>query len=127
MYVVLLALMTANTAPDALDWQVGDVATRDVVAPRDVVDRYRTALLREQAAREAVREAELDPVNWEINPAEALRSEERVKLVFQVINAVRQAALAELTGSGETGAGQAPAAPPQAGEGPASVPPAVPA
>ncbi|OUM93926.1 MAG: hypothetical protein BAA04_03520 [Firmicutes bacterium ZCTH02-B6] len=96
MYVVLLAIMTASSTPDALDWQVGDVATRDVVAPRDVVNRYRTGELREQAAREAVREAELDPVNWEINPAEALRSEERVKLIFQVINSVRQGALAEL-------------------------------
>lgn len=127
MYVVLLALMTANTAPDALNWQVGDVATRDVVAPRDVVDRYRTELLREQAAREAVREAELDPVNWEINPAEALRSEERVKLIFQVINSVRQAALAELNAAAEIDAGQAPAASPEVGEGAASAPPVVPA
>ena len=119
LFVVLLAVMAADTAPDALDWQVGDVATRDVAAPRDVVDRYRTEQLREQAAREAVRVAELDPVNWEINPAEALRAEERVKAIFDVIGSVRQdavAALAPLAEEGaagveQAGSGSAPEAP----------------
>src|SRR5690606_41409681 len=55
MYVVLLALMTANTAPDALTWQVGDVATRDVGARRAVGDRDRPDPSRGQAARAAVR------------------------------------------------------------------------
>lgn len=93
LYVVLLVLMTASAGPDAVDWKVGDVATHDVVAPRDVVDRYRTEQLREQAARQAVRDAELDPVNWEINPAEALRSEERVKAIFGVLAEVRKGAV----------------------------------
>ncbi|HEY8416859.1 MAG TPA: HDIG domain-containing metalloprotein [Limnochordales bacterium] len=112
LFVVLLAVMAADTAPDALDWQVGDVATRDVAAPRDVVNRYRTEQLREQAAREAVREAELDPVNWEINPAEALRAEERVKAIFGVIASLRQEALAALAPQAEEGvaAGQPPGA-----------------
>jgi len=82
LFLIMFTLAVANTVPDAIDWQVGDVATRDVVAPRDVVNRYRTELLREEAARQALREAELDPANWEINPAEALRSEERVAAIF---------------------------------------------
>jgi len=106
MFAVLLAVMAADKAPDVLDWQVGDVATRDVAAPRDVVDRYRTEQLREQAAREAVRQAELDPVNWEINPAEALRAEERVKAIFQILWAVRARAGVEL--GGEPGGGAPP-------------------
>lgn len=82
LFAVTFALAVASTTPDGVDWQVGDVATRDVAAPRDVVNRYRTEQLRDAAARQALREAELDPVNWEINPAEALRAEERVVAVF---------------------------------------------
>lgn len=82
LFVIMFALLVASTAPDGVDWEVGDVATRDVLAPRDVVNRHRTDQLREEAARQALREAELDPVNWEINPAEALRAEERVADLF---------------------------------------------
>lgn len=88
LFLIMFTLAVANTVPDAIDWQVGDVATRDVVAPRDVVNRYRTEQLREEAARQALREAELDPVNWEINPAEALRAEERVAAIFAAFRAV---------------------------------------
>ena len=84
----MFALLVASTAPDGVDWEVGDVATRDVLAPRDVVNRHRTDQLREEAARQALREAELDPVNWEINPAEALRAEERVADLFAAFKQV---------------------------------------
>lgn len=92
LFLVTFALTVASSTPDGVDWQVGDVATRDVAAPRDVVNRYRTEQLREAAARQALREAELDPVNWEINPAEALRAEERVLDIFADL---RQAVVVE--------------------------------
>lgn len=88
LFVIMFAMLVASTAPDGVDWEVGDVATRDVLAPRDVVNRHRTELLREDAARQALREAELDPVNWEINPAEALRTEERVAAIFSAFRDV---------------------------------------
>lgn len=119
LFVIMFALMVANSVPDGVDWQVGDVATRDVVAPRDVVNRHRTDELREEAARQALREAELDPVNWEINPAEALRTEERVAAIFDAFREViaaatpiaEQAADAETAAAGDEGA---PAEPPPA-------------
>ncbi|MBO8141427.1 MAG: HDIG domain-containing protein [Firmicutes bacterium] len=123
LYVIMFVLMTASPAPDSVDWQVGDVATRDVAAPRDVVNRFRTQQLREQAAREAVREAELDPVNWEINPAEALRAEERVKAAFEVVRAAQSPAEsaapgpedAGLTDAAQAGEADADASGPKAG------------
>src|SRR5690554_3145553 len=88
LFLIMFALAVASSAPDGVDWEVGDVATRDVVAPRDVVNRHRTEQLREEAAREALREAELDPANWEINPAEAVRTEERVDAIFAAFGEV---------------------------------------
>src|SRR5690606_35655324 len=119
LFLIMFALAVASSAPDGVDWQVGDVATRDVVAPRDVVNRHRTDELREEAARQALREAELDPVNWEINPAEALRTEERVAAIFDAFREViaaatpiaEQAADAETAAAGDEGA---PAEPPPA-------------
>src|SRR5690625_4148325 len=75
LYVLAFALLTSGTTPDGVDWSPGDVATHDVVALRDVVNRGQTDRLREQAGREAVLKAEQQPANWEINPAEALRAE----------------------------------------------------
>src|SRR5690606_40198311 len=60
LFLIMFALAVASSAPDGVDWEVGDVATRDVVAPRDVVNRHRTEQLREEAARQALREAELE-------------------------------------------------------------------
>lgn len=82
LYVLMFVLATANTTPDGVDWQPGDVATHDVVAMRDVVNREQTEQLRDRAARDAVLRAEQDPGNWEINPAEALRAEERLTGTF---------------------------------------------
>ena len=68
-----------------MDLQWANVASRDVVAPwcnAAVVIAMCVNNCGDDAARQALREAELDPVNWEINPAEALRAEERVAAVF---------------------------------------------
>ena len=70
----------------------------------DVVNRHRTEQLREEAARQALREAELDPVNWEINPAEALRSEERLAAMFAVLRqALAEPEAPEAPEDGEAG------------------------
>lgn len=104
LFLIMFALAVASSAPDGVDWEVGDVATRDVVAPRDVVNRHRTEQLREEAARQALREAELDPVNWEINPAEALRSEERLAAMFAVLRqALAEPEAPEAPEDGEAG------------------------
>lgn len=86
LYVLMFTLATASTTPDGVDWQPGDVATHDVVAARDVVNRAQTEQLRDQRAREAVLKAEQDPANWEINPAESLRAEERLAQIFATLH-----------------------------------------
>src|SRR5690625_3716081 len=88
LYGLFFALATSGTTPDGVDWQPGDVATHDIVAGRDVVNRQQTEVLRERAAREAVLQAEQDPANWEINPAEALRAEQRLDELLDELEAV---------------------------------------
>src|SRR5690625_863321 len=87
LYALFFALATSGTTPDGVDWQPGDVATHDIVAGRSVVNREQTELLRERAAREAVLQAEQDPANWEINPAEAWRAEQRLDQMFDELRA----------------------------------------
>lgn len=88
LYALAFALATSGTTPDGVDWLPGDVATHDIVAVRDVVNREQTDRLRDQAGREAVLKAEQDAANWEINPAEALRAEQRLEQIFAALHAV---------------------------------------
>ena len=46
---------------------MGEVAARDIEAPRSVVNRVATERLRDEAAREAVRNAANNPENYRIN------------------------------------------------------------
>lgn len=114
-YVALLAIVLVKQAPEIIDLQVGQVAPVDVMAPRDVVDRYRTDRLREEAARQAIRDASQDPSNFEINPAVALQAEESAALIFQILEQRRQELQSRLQVQ-VTGAAEDEESAPQPGE-----------
>src|SRR5690606_34617346 len=131
LYAAMLAILLAGSSPVLPELVEGQVATVDVMAPRDAVDRFRTEQLREEAARQAIREAAQDPANYEINPTVALEREEWLGGLFRALAAYRgqlaasqavgaepaapPAAPAPETGSGE-GAGPVPPVPEEAGE-----------
>lgn len=84
-FASLNALLLGNLTPKPVEMSVGQVAKRDVTAPRRVINRYQTDLLREEAAKAAVREAAGLSVNYEINQAAAINAEEAVGNVFRVL------------------------------------------
>lgn len=85
VFVALSAVLLGNLIPKPMQMSVGQVAKRDVEAPRRVINRYQTDLLREEAAKAAVREAAALPTNYEINQAAAINAEEGVGNVFRVL------------------------------------------
>jgi membrane-associated HD superfamily phosphohydrolase len=85
IFVALNAVLLVNNTPEPIEMEVGQVAKRDVEAPRRVVNRYRTELLREEAGKAAVRDAALLPSNYEINQAVAVKAEETVGSIFSVL------------------------------------------
>lgn len=91
IFVILTGFLMANFVPRTVDLAIGQVAKRDIEAPRRVIDRPRTEALRAEAARQALREAAEDPANLGINQALALQAEERVTAAFTAIEGVRSA------------------------------------
>src|SRR5690606_16360976 len=58
---LVLFLILAFKSPTGVDLRVGEVAARDIEAPRSVVNRVATERLRAEAARESVRNAANHP------------------------------------------------------------------
>lgn len=85
VFVSLNLVLLGNLLPKPVEMSEGQVAKRDVEAPRRVTNRYRTDLLREEAAKAAVREAAALASNYEINQAAAINAEELVGNIFRVL------------------------------------------
>ena len=82
VYVTLLGILLANLIPSRSELRVGQVATRDISAPKTIVNRYRTQQLRQQEAELAVDEALQDPANYVIDGKVATAAGEKLGLVF---------------------------------------------
>src|SRR5690606_1857265 len=120
LYAAMLAILLAGSSPVLPELVEGQVATVDVMAPRDAVDRFRTEQLREEAARQAIRDAAQDPANYEINPAVALQREEWLGGLFRALAVYRgQLAATRAAADGEDVPPAAPMEAGAAGEGPA--------
>ncbi|MGI6081771.1 MAG: HD family phosphohydrolase [Limnochordia bacterium] len=85
VFISLNLVLLSNLLPKPVEISEGQVAKRDVAAPRRVTNRYQTDLLREEAAKAAVREAATLPGNYEINQALAINAEELVGNVFRAL------------------------------------------
>ncbi|MDI3281240.1 MAG: hypothetical protein QJR13_07730, partial [Bacillota bacterium] len=98
VYLALVIILLANLVPRQVNLQVGQVSTRDVEAPRTIVDQVRTEELQRQAAERALEILREDPRNYLINQAEARAAEDAVRSVFAQLRAFqrRQAAGEEM-------------------------------
>ncbi|HHW10076.1 MAG TPA: HDIG domain-containing protein [Firmicutes bacterium] len=85
LFIVINAILLVDLIPEPISAVVGQVAKRDVVAPRRVINRYRTEQLREEAAEAAFREAAAVAANYVIDPSVALKAEENLAGVFAIL------------------------------------------
>lgn len=84
--ISLIAILGANLEPRQVNLQVGQVATRDIQAPRTIIDEAATAKLRQAAEEQALKLIKEDPANYVINREIARAAADQVELVFQVIS-----------------------------------------
>ncbi|NLL42866.1 MAG: HDIG domain-containing protein [Firmicutes bacterium] len=85
--VFLLIVLLINALPQGVQVEVGQVAKKDLAAPITAINTGETERLREEAARHVVLEANEDPSYYLINPAIALRVEENIT---GILNLLRQ-------------------------------------
>ena len=98
--VALTVIIAWSVLPQSVSLEVGQLAKRDIDAPRTIVNRPATERLQEEARRTCVRNAPNDPANYEINPACAYMAEEAVEAAFNAVHQARHDA-----GSGRLGPG----------------------
>ncbi len=90
VFILTLILMTV-LIPGRVEMEVGQPSRYDIEAPRDIVDRPSTERLKEEAGREAIKEANLSQANYDISPAASISAEDRVDLIFDTIDKQRAA------------------------------------
>jgi putative nucleotidyltransferase with HDIG domain len=83
-----LILMTV-LIPGRIEMEVGQPSRYDIEAQRDIVDRPSTEKLKEEAGREAIKEANLSQANHDISPAASISAEDRCDLIFDTIGKLR--------------------------------------
>lgn len=94
----ILAILLIGALPAGVQIEVGEVAKQDIVAPITAINSGETERLKEEAARQALREAADDPSFYQINPAVVLGVEEDVT---GVLNLLRQGIAPEDAGDAE--------------------------
>ena len=90
-FVLIAMILLSNFLVAKVDLKVGQVAPREIVAPRTIVDKPQTELLEQEAARRAVREAEEDEDNYVISQTVALQAETKLEEFFSKIEGVQEA------------------------------------
>lgn len=94
----ILAILLIGALPAGVQIEVGEVAKQDIAAPITAINSGETERLKEEAARQALREAADDPSFYQINPAVVLGVEEDVT---GVLNLLRQGIAPEDAGDAE--------------------------
>jgi membrane-associated HD superfamily phosphohydrolase len=82
---LLLAMLLINATPQAVHVEVGQVARKDLAAPITAVNTAETERLKEEAARQVVLQANDDPSYYLKNPAIALRVEENITGILNLL------------------------------------------
>lgn len=85
LFLCLNIVLLFDFMPKQLNIAVGQVARRDVVAPRRVMNKYRTEQLRQQATDSAQREAAAAITNYKIDPSAAYKAEEKLAGIFNIL------------------------------------------
>ncbi len=82
VFLGLYGILMINLLPTGFDLEVGQVSRADIVAPRTVINRVKTQQRQDEASDYAVRAANQDPANYDVNHATVLRTQERLEGVF---------------------------------------------
>ena len=85
LYFFCISMGVLGSIPENVDYEVGGVASEDIVATKDVVDEYSTSLLREEAQQKVL------PV-YDTDENIVLQVEEKIISAFSSCGQVRQAA-----------------------------------
>lgn len=83
--ISLVAILSANLEPRQVNLQVGQVAPRDIQAPRTIIDEAGTEKLRQAAEEQAVKLIREDRGNYVINREIAQRVDGQFDEIFQVL------------------------------------------
>ena len=83
--IALVLILSAILVPRRVDLEVGQPSKVDVEASRDIINRPATERLREEAAREAIKEANASPANYDISLAASISAEDTIDLIFSAI------------------------------------------
>ncbi|WP_324667752.1 HD family phosphohydrolase [Geochorda subterranea] len=86
--VLVILFLPAVTQP-TVQLAPGQVSPVDVSAPRTIENRYRTALLQEEAVKDALRRASEDPANYSIDPTAAVQAGDRVRKALTLLKEER--------------------------------------
>lgn len=102
VYLTLVGILLANLIPERMDLRVGQVAKRDITAPRTIVNQYRTDQLKAEAAEQAAQKAAADEGNYIIDENVAISAKEKLAAMFDILEEAR-------TGQGEVDSSQSAA------------------
>lgn len=84
--IALCTVLAANLEPRQVNLQVGQVAPRDIQAPRTIIDEAGTEVLRQSAEEQAIKLIREDPTNYVINREIAQKATDVLEAVFQILS-----------------------------------------
>lgn len=89
-FLAIVGLLVANLFPTPDELVVGQVATRDIVAPFRIENTYKTSQEQEKEARRAELEAIANDAYYVIKSSAAEQAEERVAAIFSMIRSAQE-------------------------------------
>jgi putative nucleotidyltransferase with HDIG domain len=85
VFVGLLGVLMVDLLPTGVSVEVGQVARRDIEAPRTAINSAETERLREEAGRRALLEANDNPEFYRINHATVVKVEESITAILNLL------------------------------------------
>lgn len=90
VFLALSLVLALDLIPQTIHIEEGQVADRDIEAPRTIVNRIATEALQKAARDKAMGEAAESPEFYRINEAAAIRAEEKIASLFAAVQAARE-------------------------------------
>lgn len=101
--LAVFLVLALDLIPQSIHIEEGQVADRDIEAPRTIVNRMATEALKKAARDKAMGEAAESPEFYRINEAAAIRAEEKVASLFEAVQAAREKLVASNHGIDPSG------------------------
>lgn len=87
VFIALLGVLVIDLLPTGVSVEVGQVARRDIEAPRTAINSAETTRLKDEAGRRAVLEAYDNPEFYDVNHATVLKVEENITAILNLLRA----------------------------------------